>query len=353
MQTAIPEYMKVRAYLFKLVMNSDGKSLKIPSENELCRLFNVSRITVRGAIKGLVDDKFLVTRRGIGTFINYDKIKNQTLQWPVIGFLIGDCKNAINTFDSVIAESIVQSGMNFELLYLPESNKLETFMEIAKHSLDGLIWQKSNINRNNLKYIEALQKADKPLLLIEEATPPVSCDFLLSNRYQRGKTIADYLHSKGHQKILFIHNDESNEEHYESSSTYKGFCQHMTERCKNEWGDIKNNIVKISDLSDKLNNNNDFSGIYSGNYIVPSIVRELNARSLAIPGDLSYLVFNSSNPFFFNGLKPDIASENDVLQNTVIEWLNHRITEADKSGTFIRNIDLKITPGETVKRRTC
>ena len=56
MAPVIPEYMRVRKYLYSLVYNSDGTDLRIPPENELTRMFGVSRVTVRGAIHGLVDD---------------------------------------------------------------------------------------------------------------------------------------------------------------------------------------------------------------------------------------------------------------------------------------------------------
>ena len=50
----VPEYIKVRSYIYNLVFKSDGGNVRIPSENELCELFSVSRVTVRGALKALV-----------------------------------------------------------------------------------------------------------------------------------------------------------------------------------------------------------------------------------------------------------------------------------------------------------
>lgn len=43
---------------------------KIPSENELCKMFNVSRNTVRSAIDKLKAIGMLVSRQGQGTFVN-------------------------------------------------------------------------------------------------------------------------------------------------------------------------------------------------------------------------------------------------------------------------------------------
>lgn len=43
---------------------------KIPSEEQLIRIYGVSRVTVRNAIKQLVDENILVKRHGKGTFVS-------------------------------------------------------------------------------------------------------------------------------------------------------------------------------------------------------------------------------------------------------------------------------------------
>jgi GntR family transcriptional regulator len=45
-----------------------GKDRQLPSEGELCREFNVSRVTVRRALQDLVRDGLVVKRQGAGTF---------------------------------------------------------------------------------------------------------------------------------------------------------------------------------------------------------------------------------------------------------------------------------------------
>ena len=42
---------------------------KLPSENELCRLFNVSRPVVRQALVRLQADGLVITRKGMGTLV--------------------------------------------------------------------------------------------------------------------------------------------------------------------------------------------------------------------------------------------------------------------------------------------
>jgi regulatory GntR family protein len=353
MHAAIPEYMKVRTYLYKRIISTKDESFKIPPENELCRLFNVSRVTVRGAIKGLVDDNILIPRRGLGTFINYEKLKSNNLHKSFIGMLEGDGQYSASPVNPITAECIIQSGMNFETLYLPESNKPKTFLEPIKNTLHGIVWRNASSKiENNQKYIDAISGHGLPLLLIEtDPKTAGSHDSILSSIFERGERIADYMFSKGHKKVLFIHNDKT-AAHLKSGSTYSGFYQRM-QKLAHESGNFEDRVIPISKLKERLEalrvDKYNFTALYTGNYLVPYVMKELQKSRLSVPEDISYLVFGNSNPYFFKGLKPDMVSETKVFQNTLIKWLDMRINEKNFSEPFMKKIDLETKPGETVK----
>ena len=50
---------------------------KIPTENELCEYYKVSRVTVRAAIKSLEEEGLLMRIRGKGTFVAENKLKRK------------------------------------------------------------------------------------------------------------------------------------------------------------------------------------------------------------------------------------------------------------------------------------
>ena len=63
-------YLQVRDQLLRLIAEEKYEyGQKIPSEQNLCLMFGVSRNTVREAIKGLVQEGVLVSRHGLGTFV--------------------------------------------------------------------------------------------------------------------------------------------------------------------------------------------------------------------------------------------------------------------------------------------
>ncbi|WP_416825382.1 GntR family transcriptional regulator [Ectobacillus polymachus] len=67
---AAPLYLQIKSELKRKIEEGDwNPGDKIPSELELCELYNVSRITVREAINELVWEDYLIRQRPKGTFV--------------------------------------------------------------------------------------------------------------------------------------------------------------------------------------------------------------------------------------------------------------------------------------------
>jgi GntR family frlABCD operon transcriptional regulator len=80
-----PFYMQIRQMIQEDINSGKYKpDEKLPTEAELCEMYQVSRITIRKAIKNLVDEGSLVRIQGKGTFVTSKKIKNELLS--VSGF---------------------------------------------------------------------------------------------------------------------------------------------------------------------------------------------------------------------------------------------------------------------------
>ena len=60
----------VRAELRRAIVGGEFPAgSKLPNEEALCNRFNVSRITLREAVRGLIEDGYVVRRQGAGTFV--------------------------------------------------------------------------------------------------------------------------------------------------------------------------------------------------------------------------------------------------------------------------------------------
>src|SRR3954453_7853003 len=60
----------VRAGLRRAIVDGEFTvGMKPPNEDRLCHRFGVSRVTIREAVRGLIEDGYVVRRQGSGTFV--------------------------------------------------------------------------------------------------------------------------------------------------------------------------------------------------------------------------------------------------------------------------------------------
>lgn len=88
MTSIIPIYYQIKEAIKSWIINKEFTSgTKIPSENELAEKFNVSRLTVRQATSQLIQEGFLNSKRGEGTFVtdNENLINSFSLEFS--GFM--------------------------------------------------------------------------------------------------------------------------------------------------------------------------------------------------------------------------------------------------------------------------
>lgn len=70
-------YMQIKDEMMNKIKNREWVlGNRIPSENQLCKMYNVSRITVRQAIAELTRDGYLESRRGAGTYVTLPTLQN-------------------------------------------------------------------------------------------------------------------------------------------------------------------------------------------------------------------------------------------------------------------------------------
>ena len=68
-------YYQVKEEMRRNILSNKWKEgSKLPSENELCEMFGVSRITIRKAIEALQAENLIIRKQGKGTFVQSRKI---------------------------------------------------------------------------------------------------------------------------------------------------------------------------------------------------------------------------------------------------------------------------------------
>lgn len=70
----LPRYLQVMNYYIPLIKSGKLKEGdKMPTEEEICSLFNISRITVRRALDGLMQNGYIYKQQGKGSFVTTKK----------------------------------------------------------------------------------------------------------------------------------------------------------------------------------------------------------------------------------------------------------------------------------------
>ncbi|MBU5379193.1 MAG: GntR family transcriptional regulator [Pantoea sp.] len=101
---------------------------QIPTESELCTLYNVSRITIRKAITELVKDNVLIRWQGKGTFVQSKKVENALL--TVSGFTDFGVSQGKPTREEVIEQERVSSDPFCERLNIPGNNEMFRLLRV-------------------------------------------------------------------------------------------------------------------------------------------------------------------------------------------------------------------------------
>ncbi|MGX1930898.1 FadR/GntR family transcriptional regulator [Flagellimonas sp. 2504JD4-2] len=122
----------VEAELTKAIRKGQYQPLqKIPTENELCSIFNVSRTVVREAIKGLNAKGIVDVRKGSGVYVSEMSIQNASETLNLFFGLSSDQDVILHTIDSramiepmIAAKSAVIRSENHISLLLENMEKM-------------------------------------------------------------------------------------------------------------------------------------------------------------------------------------------------------------------------------------
>lgn len=120
----VPLYKQVSQILTEEIKNGNlAVGEKIPSELSLMEIFNVSRVTVRGAIAELVEDGLLVRSQGKGTYVAPQKQMQMANDLPG---LTNSCKQAGKTLTSKILsiEYAYPTHSESKFLKIPENEQV-------------------------------------------------------------------------------------------------------------------------------------------------------------------------------------------------------------------------------------
>ncbi len=118
MATLLPVYYQIKNKIQEWIVTKEySPGERLPSENELAKIFEVSRLTVRQAIALLDQEKLVFRKRGEGTFVTQDSQLIDSLGLEFSGFMddlfyqVSKSTTKTVEIDQVPASKIVQKKL--------------------------------------------------------------------------------------------------------------------------------------------------------------------------------------------------------------------------------------------------
>ncbi len=109
-QSPIPYYVQVKDVLRERIKNGPWQvNDQLPSEAELCELFDVSRTVIRQALQELIHDGLIVRRKGKGSFVAPRKISESLVQ-KLTGFHHDMVAQGYTPVTRVLSQGIVPAS---------------------------------------------------------------------------------------------------------------------------------------------------------------------------------------------------------------------------------------------------
>ncbi|MDR0854169.1 MAG: GntR family transcriptional regulator [Clostridiales Family XIII bacterium] len=206
---------------------------QIPTESSFQDLCNVSRHTVRHAISLLVQDGYLRSEKGSGTYVSNEytqKLSTDNNQ-KKIGIITTYFSDYI--FPSIIrgVEPVI-SAEGYSLTIASTENKFRLEKQSLENmflaGVDGLIvepTQSSSLNPN-LSYYMQLKELDIPLLMINAFYEELETPCLRIDDELAGYKATNYLIAKGHTDIGVISKTDDIQGKYRLRGYLKSISEH-------------------------------------------------------------------------------------------------------------------------------
>ncbi len=136
--------MVIRRYVLGLLYSHPNEEIRIPSYNVLAKQFGMARATAQVELKALVDEGYLITKPGIGTFANVMRTNGFTPS-VVVTMLYGNADYVYDHYytwatKAFLGLEIAKYPANLQALTLSVRNNENMLQELINLQSAALVW---------------------------------------------------------------------------------------------------------------------------------------------------------------------------------------------------------------------
>jgi len=269
-----PLYKQVRKLIIGIIKDGrlkEGETL--PSEENLCKLLNVSSITIRRAMHELRYEGWIDRQQGKGTFVKKYSGKTSTAEHNHNGDKRGNNRIALilptskkiglffNRILHGVENTLTKNGYHLILKLSMQSEELEhkIINQIIKEEVDGILWIIHDYTLAPEK-IDLIEDNEIPLVIVDNYVDRTKNDSVGIDMYDHFCTLTERVIKHGYRKPLFLAISHKNVTE-EMNNQLNGFKDALKKN------NISNNGVIISK---EIKSTDDFSDV---NDLVDEILR--------------------------------------------------------------------------------
>lgn len=304
-----PKYQELAGAVRDKIRSGEYESLGLlPTEDALCRKYQVSRQTVRHALSVLADEGLIERRQGSGTRV---RDMSEPIPAPHRSIAIVTTYISDYIFPSILreAENVLSSHNCTPFLFATQnqvSNERKVLTALlSRPHLDGVLVEgtKTALPNPNLDIYRKLMERGIPLVFMNGNYSELSGALsVLDDNYGGGYQLVKYLHAKGHRRIAGVFKSDDVQGH----QRYAGYTAALKDiGCPVEDKNIywyNTETKEAFSMAPGSQVNERMLDVLGGctavvcynDEVASSLIMTLRGRGSAVPGDMAVVSFDNS-----------------------------------------------------------
>ncbi len=286
---------------------------KIPAERDLLEEFKVSRNTIRRALSILIQEGYLYSEVGRGTFVNSKILwgkKNSINKSKIVGIIITDVKfNFGKKIIRGLEDYLHLRGYSL-ILCQDHSNIRKTYTYVntlIEHGIKGVILDPvltEDYLKDNKALVNKFDEEDIPVVLIDRQISESNTNAIVTNNAEISFQATEYLLQNKHRKIIvigdktqvFLERLKGIEEAFNKNGVPFSNCYNIVLASHD---DINKDTKILASMISKLKG---YSAVFSLNeYFGAVTFRAFSRLKMRVPQDISFITFDHPEESFFHG----------------------------------------------------
>lgn len=297
-----PKYKQVKDLIMENIRkNVFPDASFLPPENELVKKFNVSRNTIRTALKHLRLEGIIVTRQGQQSQVNAGKIiegrSRRKLAWLDVGY-VGNEDVYFEIFKH-LCYCAENENMNLDYINFQFGSSIENFIKNISAYEGIVITGRINEKKIDGKTFEILSSC-KNLIAIDKASGMPAGLTVGTDNYKGARMAVEHLVAAGRKKIAFLGISNSFYIYQPFSERLKGYKDAVAEHGLCDAPGLAVVSAEISDAYDirpllmkTLKKHPDIDAFFAvTDFIAVQTLYALKGMDIKVPFDMSVIGFD-------------------------------------------------------------